>query len=304
MKQLDLNLLRIFLVLLETKNTRIAGERLSLSQPAVSKALGRLRDYFEDELFTRVHSGLKPTPRALQLSEKLPILMEELDEVILNSPSFDPAKYQGNITIAMNGFISNWFGARLCLAVIKDAPNAQVNIVNWGSQTLKKLLDGDMQAAINYSPIETNKQFTHQVIGEDDFVGLVRVNHPLAGKMLSQSKINQAEYASLVVSGWNDTVPFISKYLSSDTVKVKARSSYLHTLLDVVKQSNIILPCSKQLAHYLYGEFDYVSFPNQIPSELTNILLIESHNKRMHPMNQWLKSKIITAYHTIIQETK
>ena len=268
MKQLDLNLLRIFLVLLETKNTRIAGDQLALSQPAVSKALGRLRDYFDDELFTRVHSGLKPTPRALELGDKLPMIMESLDEVILDSPTFEPTDYQGNITIAINGFISNWLGACLCLAVIEEAPNAQVNIVNWGSQTLKKLLDGEIQAAINYSPIDTNKQFTHQVIGEDDFVGLVKINHPLAGKTLSQAEINQAEYASLVVPGWNDTQPFIAKHLSSEVLKVKARSSYLHTLLDVVKQSEIILPCSRQLAHYLRGEFEYVSFPNHTPDEL------------------------------------
>ncbi len=302
MKQLDLNLLRIFLVLLETKNTRIAGDQLALSQPAVSKALGRLRDYFDDELFTRVHSGLKPTPRALELGEKLPMIMESLDEVILDSPTFEPSGYQGNITIAINGFISNWLGARLCLAVIEEAPNAQVNIVNWGSQTLKKLLDGEIQAAINYSPVDTNKQFTHQVIGEDDFVGLVKINHPLAGKTLSQAEINQAEYASLVVPGWNDTQPFIAKHLSSEVLKVKARSSYLHTLLDVVKQSEIILPCSRQLAHYLHGEFEYVSFPNHTPDELKNIVLVESHNKRMHQMHQWLKRKIITTSQAIIQE--
>ncbi len=138
MKQLDLNLIRVFLVLLETQNTRIAGNKLALSQPAVSKALGRLREYFDDELFTRVHSGLKPTPRALELGERLPMIMESLDDVILETPSFDPAEYQGNITIAINGFISNWLGARLCLGLIQEAPNAQVNIVNWGSQTLKK----------------------------------------------------------------------------------------------------------------------------------------------------------------------
>ncbi|MFA0409497.1 LysR family transcriptional regulator [Vibrio splendidus] len=302
MKQLDLNLIRVFLVLLDTQNTRIAGNKLALSQPAVSKALGRLREYFDDELFTRVHSGLKPTPRALELGERLPMIMESLDDVILETPSFDPAEYQGNITIAINGFISNWLGARLCLGLIQEAPNAQVNIVNWGSQTLKKLLDGEIQAAINFSPIDTNKQFTHQIIGEDDFVGLVKTGHPLAGKVISQQEIDEAEYASLVIPGWNDIQPYIAKHLSTEQLKVKARSSYLHTLLEVIKQSDMILPCSKQLALYLHEEFDYLSFPDYAPEELKKIVLVESHNKRMHPMNQWLKRKIITTSQTIIKE--
>ncbi len=105
-----------------------------------------------------------------------------------------------------------------------------------------------------------------------------------------------------MVPGWNDTQPFIAKHLSSEALKVKARSSYLHTLLDVVKQSEIILPCSRQLAHYLRGEFEYVSFPNHTPDELKNIVLVESHNKRMHPMHRWLKRKIITTSQAIIQE--
>ncbi|WEM44094.1 LysR family transcriptional regulator (plasmid) [Photobacterium sp. DA100] len=295
MKQLDLNLLRVFLVLLKTQNTRMAGDALSLSQPAVSKALRRLRNYFDDELFTRVHTGLKPTPRALELGEQLPMIMESLDAVILDTPNFDPLEYKGKITIAINGFISNWLGARLCLALVQDAPNAQVNIVNWGSQTLQKLLDGEIQAAINYSPVVTNKQFTHQVIGDDDFVGLVRIGHPMAGKVLSQEEVKKGQYASLVVPGWNDTQPFIEKHLSAGELKIQARSSYLHTLLDVIKQSELILPCSKQLAHYLHCEFDYLSFPEQTPEEIKKIVLVESHNMRMHPMHQWIKSKILTA---------
>ena len=60
----DLNLLVALQILLEERNVTRAAERLSVSQPALSKTLQKLRDSFEDELFTRTAHGLVPTPRA------------------------------------------------------------------------------------------------------------------------------------------------------------------------------------------------------------------------------------------------
>lgn len=306
MKQLDLNLLRVFIVLLEKRNTRIAAESLALSQPAVSKALGRLRDYFDDELFTRIHSGLEPTPRALDLGRQLPQILDSLESVIVGNPAFDPMEYRGQITIAINGFISNWMGASLCEAFTSEAPYAQVNIVNWDSHTLQKLLDGEIQGAINYSPIETNKQFTHKVIGKDDYVGLVRKGHPKGGTTLTQKEVNETSYASLVVPGWNEGQAYAAKYLteSSDELKIQVRSSYLHMLLELLKSSELVMPCSLYLAHYLSHEFDYVHFPTSAPDVLRDILLVESHNKRMHPMHQWVTDKIVRTTSQLMQTKK
>ena len=68
----DLNLLVALQILLEERNVTRAAERLSVSQPALSKTLQKLRDSFEDELFTRTAHGLVPTPRAEELGAELP----------------------------------------------------------------------------------------------------------------------------------------------------------------------------------------------------------------------------------------
>ncbi|HFQ5373530.1 TPA: LysR family transcriptional regulator [Vibrio vulnificus] len=96
MKQLDLNLLRTFVVLLDKKNTRIAAESLATSQSAVSKSLSKLRLYFADELFTRIHSGLEPTPRAIELGKQVGTLLTMLDEAITAPP---PVLMPSNLTV-------------------------------------------------------------------------------------------------------------------------------------------------------------------------------------------------------------
>ena len=78
----DLNLLVALQILLEERNVTRAAERLSVSQPALSKTLQKLRDSFEDELFTRTAHGLVPTPRAEELGEELPGLLETVERVL------------------------------------------------------------------------------------------------------------------------------------------------------------------------------------------------------------------------------
>ena len=78
----DLNLLVALQILLEERSVTRAAERLSVSQPALSKTLQKLRDSFEDELFTRTAHGLVPTPRAEELGRELPVLLETVERVL------------------------------------------------------------------------------------------------------------------------------------------------------------------------------------------------------------------------------
>ena len=96
----DLNLLVALQILLEERNVTRAAERLSVSQPALSKTLQKLRDSFEDELFTRTSHGLVPTPRAEELGRELPGLMESIEQV-LGDAAFSPDTYGGSFKLLM-----------------------------------------------------------------------------------------------------------------------------------------------------------------------------------------------------------
>ena len=80
--RIDLNLLIILQVLLEERNGSRAARRLHLSQSAVSKALGRLRETFDDPLFVRSAYGLEPTARALSLQQQLQPILLSLDNLL------------------------------------------------------------------------------------------------------------------------------------------------------------------------------------------------------------------------------
>ena len=82
LRQADLNLLVVFAVFAEERNVSRAAERLLLSQPAVSRALQRLRDMFHDDLFVRTAVGYELTPQGQRLLQELEVMLPKLDRLL------------------------------------------------------------------------------------------------------------------------------------------------------------------------------------------------------------------------------
>src|SRR5713101_7437882 len=96
---LDLNLLRVFDALIEERSVTRAGERLGLSQSAISHALNRLRYVLHDELFVRVSDGMRPTPRASEIAPRLREGLLQL-QLALDPADFLPERTDRRFTVA------------------------------------------------------------------------------------------------------------------------------------------------------------------------------------------------------------
>ena len=96
----DLNLLRVLDALLRERNVSRAAERLSLSQPAVSNALNRLRDLLDDPLLVRVGRAMQPTPRALALEAPIRDALQRIEQSLSDDAPFDPASSRQRFRIA------------------------------------------------------------------------------------------------------------------------------------------------------------------------------------------------------------
>src|SRR5215470_5662600 len=106
LRQADLNLLVVFAVLAEERSVSRAARRLLLSQPAVSRALARLRDTFHDDLLVRTGSGFELTPHGRRLLTELEVMLPRLDR-LLSGGSFDPAREEANFRIAATDYASH-----------------------------------------------------------------------------------------------------------------------------------------------------------------------------------------------------
>lgn len=153
-KNLDLNLLIVFTTLWDIRNVTRASERLSLTQPAVSHALRRLRERLGDPLFINGRDGLLPTPRATELIGPVREALEKIDQALQGGPSFVPAVAQREFRIAAGDFVEFALLPKLTERIATTAPGIVLKVVHFPAITnLPALLEqGAIDLAIGALP--------------------------------------------------------------------------------------------------------------------------------------------------------
>lgn len=126
-RQLDLNLLRVLAAIHRTGSVTLAGKALSLSQPATSNALARLRDFFQDELFVRAPSGLKPTRLCEQLAPAVRAQLLALQTLVTGQEDFDPAHSDMHWQLSLSDLGEMLFLPALAGALRSQAPGARLS---------------------------------------------------------------------------------------------------------------------------------------------------------------------------------
>jgi DNA-binding transcriptional LysR family regulator len=172
----DLNLLVALEALLEQRNVTYAGQRVGLSQPAMSRALARLRGMFDDELLVRTSTGLALTARGEQLLAKLPSALGLVRE-ILAARSFSPEDIKSKITVAMPEHQTLVLLPRLLPRLRTRAPNLDIVIHSLLAGSLKRLESGEIDFAVGQVD-GTPPGFYRRTLYTDRFVCLLRRDHP------------------------------------------------------------------------------------------------------------------------------
>ena len=129
----DLNLLPVFLALMEERNVTRAAERLGITQPALSNALARLRTMLRDPLFVRARYGMQPTPQAEALAPVVAEALAQLDGVVLGQQDFDPAKAEQLVTLAPNSYVEFVLVPALAARLRERAPGMRLRLVPYGA---------------------------------------------------------------------------------------------------------------------------------------------------------------------------
>ncbi len=147
---LDLNLLRVFDAMMLELSTVRAGERVGLSQPAVSSALGRLRHVVGDELFVRDGNRMVPTPRALQLEEPVRAALQQMEEALAAAAGFDAATARQTFVLLGSDYFSTLLMPRLARQVAPEAPAVTLQMLDYPSAEVFRLLsEGGADAAVD-----------------------------------------------------------------------------------------------------------------------------------------------------------
>ncbi|TCD14463.1 LysR family transcriptional regulator [Oricola cellulosilytica] len=146
----DLNLLRVFDAMMMELSTVRAGERIGLSQPAVSSALGRLRHLVGDELFVREGNRMVPTSRAVELQDPVRNALRQIEAALCSASAFDPATSERDFVILGSDYFSTLLMPRLAMRLTREAPAATIQMLDYPSSSVIPLLvEGKIDLAVD-----------------------------------------------------------------------------------------------------------------------------------------------------------
>ncbi len=223
-RTLDLNLLRVFDEVMSERNLTRAGRNLSMTQPAVSNALSRLREALGDKLVTRSGYGVEPTPRALTLWPAVADALRQL-EVSLVPGDFTASEARNTFVLAMADATAAALMPGLVEIIERDAPGVSVRVLPLTTRDPRRLLDeGAIDLAVGFFPpvladLSAQAQqggvapFDHHRLYNGEYGCVMRQGHPMARGPLTIKRYCEAHH--LLVSFSGRPFGFIDEALAS-----------------------------------------------------------------------------------------
>ncbi|WP_109126015.1 LysR family transcriptional regulator [Dyella sp. C11] len=198
---IDLNLLKALDALLDERNVTRAAQRLSLTQPAVSGMLTRLRETFGDPLFVRTQRGIAPTLRALELAGPIKQILGDV-ETLLQPAAFDPAKADMALNVAATDYALQVVVTPFLAELRRLAPGIRVAVVPVQDPRLHVQLErGDIHLAL-VTPESTPPDLHARRLFDERYVCVMRHNHPDAGaRRLSMKRFCALDHALVSYTG-------------------------------------------------------------------------------------------------------
>lgn len=182
LNSLDLNLIRVFDALMQERSVTRAGERVGLSQPAVSSALSRLRYALNDQLFIRRGNEMLATPRAEELAELARSALNSIERMVHSRSTFDPLTLERTFTLLGSDFFSLMLMPHLAVKLAESAPRVAVRLLDSARGDVTRLLQDDAVDMALERPVEVPDWISSILLFPSAFVIIAAADNPdLAG---------------------------------------------------------------------------------------------------------------------------
>ncbi|WP_267397075.1 MULTISPECIES: LysR substrate-binding domain-containing protein [unclassified Sphingomonas] len=197
----DLNLLPIFVALMEERSVTRAAERVGMTQPALSNALGRLRLMLQDQLFVRERYGIQPTPIALELAPSIAEALARLDDAVLGQQNFDPARAERVLTIAPNGYVEFVLVPAIVARLQEVAPGIKLRLTPYGNDLIETGVVSGTTALVLGRIVAPPDNLVVQHVMDEGLACVVRAEHPDIGDSISREQFERLKHVNVVPPG-------------------------------------------------------------------------------------------------------
>jgi len=297
LSRLDLNLLLVFHHLVRLGRVSQVAQTLGMSQPAVSSALGRLRQALGDELFLRTQRGMQPTPYALQLAEPVALALDSLQQALNVRASFEAATSTRHFRLAMTDVGEMYFLPVLMDAMASAAPGVTFEVASVTQTSLKEdMASGRIDLALGLLP-QLQAGFFQQALFRQPYVCLMRAGHPLATTAsLTLADFAAASHVRVVAAGTGHGR--VDEALERQGLQRRIRLTVPHyvALGHVLASTDLLATVPQRFAERTAQPFGLVVRP--LPLNLPDAVIHQFWHRRLHrdPGGQWLRSTVAAVF--------
>jgi DNA-binding transcriptional LysR family regulator len=303
----DLNLLRLLSVLAEERSVTRAGDRLGLTQSAVSHALARLRAIFGDPLFVRGPRGMQPTQRALELAAGVQAGLSQIESAL--SPKFDSATTDRRFTVVGGSYVCMVLAPALMERMAAQAPHAELHMRNYAND-MYALLDTGQADAMLAGFMTPPDRFATTPLFQDQFVWVVRAGHDILKDGASVEKLAALRFVAIdlpvrpadetsaaPVSGvWYDRGAFDAELSRRDLVqRVGAVAPDSLSAMAMVARSDMATLAPRRLVQSYLDNKRFALIEPPYPSPSLTLSAIHRRDSANDPACSWLLAMLREA---------
>jgi LysR family transcriptional regulator, nod-box dependent transcriptional activator len=292
LRQFDLNLLVALDVLLTERNVTRAGERLFLSQPAVSGILARLRHAFQDELLVRVGRNLELTALAADLAGPVHDCVRQIEDLLNLRRPFEPESARWSFRVAASDYVVFLLLGTLLKSLTARAPNVSVRFMALEPNAGERLAASELDFAV--LPTELEQSLPSVPLFEDTWVCAVWSGHPHAGEQFTLDEFLAVPHLSFRLAG-PDHGSIAESYLAQlgFELKIVASTESFATAPFLLRDTPFATLVPRRLGERLQRAADIrlVELPLDIPPLREK--LIWSPRYTASPAHAWFRAQLV-----------
>ena len=293
LRRIDLNLLVALEALLEEKNVTRAAQRLNMSQPAASRALGRLRALFSDALLVDGPGGYILSARAEEMRPQLATLLAGVGDM-LKANAFDPATATGRIRLLMPDLQAAVLAPHLLARLTREAPLLDLHIAAPGTNGFEALEQGGadaMVALIDDAPAGIQRRRLY----DEELVTLMRAQHPALGRKLTLERFLALEHIVVSVTGVGPAPVDAALARMGQTRRVKLPVPNFFAAAEIAARSDLVMTLPSSLARAAATMGRFVALPPPLDLGLFTMSLVWHARQQDAPRHIWLRRTIVAA---------
>jgi len=299
---LDLNLLRYLVTLVQESSVTRAAERLEVSQPAVSAALKRLRETFQDPILVRSGHGMSPTPRAVLMAEQVAPLLDGVRHMVEGRGRFEPSNGPRTFTLMGSDYIQFMVLPRLftvfqqqrAQVVLEHRPANPSKVEPW-------LESGQVDLGIGYLAAPALSLRTRLLFG-DKQVCLMRKSHPYAMRPLTLDAYSAMGHVAVSPSGagiYGARVDSLLRTLGVRRRFVVTLPSFL-AMPYLIARTDLIATVPGRLATYFAGLLPLAIVDPPVPLPSFEMYMFWHERAHQDQSNAWLRQQVVDAVRDLL----